>query len=366
MQSILANLTTFQKLDSLLIEAIGSLSKSHQPSFDFIQKYVPKSNQTFECNLNCNELRKKADIYFFKVEIMRIKASIGFGTFLRQNSKFLGISFDNENTYVTKNTWRKLCADLQPLEHHFHETLVESGKALGFNISLFDIPSFFKVSPNYIYEEELRQTYPLYSFCKNDHLKSSKSHRLALPSCKVPWAAIMKDSQIPERHPRNQLPIDDFCNNGTQRLFGSPVKQLPMLMLIMKYAYHLATYNDTMMIFEKLKNKLPYRVVDLPEKFRYIDKSMRPFIINFGKSNSFEQLEFEPVVTNNGLCYAWNNKRVDEIFKHSQYVDIFSNVFQPKKPRKKLMKAATKSVRFYLDAHGHYLPDRSQNEHSFR
>ena len=75
---------------------------------------------------------------------------------------------------------------------------------------------------------------------------------------------------------------------------------------------------------------------------------------------------FKPVITSNGLCYAWNNKNVNEVFKKSNYIDLFNDVFDNGSSKRTFTKAAKKVVVFYLDAHTFYLPDRMSNKKSFR
>ena len=64
--------------------------------------------------------------------------------------------------------------------------------------------------------------------------------------------------------------------------------------------------------------------------------------------------QYRPVMTNYGLCYAWNTPLISNVFK-SQYVGLFENIFNFKaQPRKK---AIIKEYNFILDKHSHdYYP----------
>ena len=161
-------------------------------------------------------------------------------------------------------------------------------------------------------------------------------------------------------HPKNMLKSDDFCYRGAADILNSDTSTL---MLAMKFAYHLATYEDVLLIHKKLKEKMPYKLLDISEKMPnpYNTKLFRPFILQSSK----QPMKFAPVLTNNGLCYGWNAKRLDYIYKKSIYMDLFISTFGNKHSLSSIQSAALKTVTFYLDRHDFYLKDRANDEKSF-
>lgn len=351
-QAILANLTSIDNIDKAMENSIGTFATMNE----FIESEIPKVNQYQKCMVECNKLIKKVRSLVLRLTVIFSDNYQRLGTFLRQNVRHLGLTFDDENVYKTKNIKKNLCNKFLQIETHIHETMLEAGKALGLNASVFDIPSLMKESNDFYFGgKELRQNFPMFTLCKTQLAKSDKN----LPYCKKYWLSIRSNTS--HYNPKIKLDPKDFCHNGTHNLLGSN-SQLPELMRVMKFAYHLATYNETLNVYKKLNYESNESKTFA---FLYETTHKRNFILQHDLGKNVEKY-FKPVITSNGLCYAWNNKNVNEVFKKSNYIDLFNDVFDNGSSKRTFTKAAKKVVVFYLDAHTFYLPDRMSNKKSFR
>ena len=95
---------------------------------------------------------------------------------------------------------------------------------------------------------------------------------------------------------------------------------------------------------------------------KYNNKIQRPYIISGPK---FTKKEFIPVVTNLGLCFAWNVKEIKAVFKPSRFVSHFTEEFLDRINVEPIQKASIMSIEVFLDKQEIMFPDRIQSKKSF-
>ena len=364
-QSILANLTTIQKLEDTMKSSIGKFGTYHQ----FIYNFVPESKENVECKKDCLKLKNKVLILLFKAQVLGFNSRMGFGTYLRQNAKLLGITFDSEDVIKNSNLNINLCKKISIVEHLYHGLMTKVGQSLGMNISIHDIPNLFQVEPPRLEEDHPRKDYPFYTLCSYSHLPefvyTDVNGNQYLPSCIRQWDEIIETSNKSEHNPYVRIP-NLFCSGGTTNITGS---NLHAIMLVMKFAYHVASHEDFKNTYKLIKGlNLPYEMIDLAEDSKFKYKQQRPYIFDFsGLPNVHldKGLSFEPVISNVGMCFSCNSLGVDTIFKTSEFEETFKNNFWNKTIMDGIKKASERSVKIFLDKHQFYLPDRSRKHKSF-
>ena len=74
--------------------------------------------------------------------------------------------------------------------------------------------------------------------------------------------------------------------------------------------------------------------------------SLIPLCAN--KSGSSPELcsEFRPALTNNGLCFSKNQGKIDEIYKSTQYIRLFKDVFLASRDQAPISKNLGSGMRF--------------------
>ena len=358
-QAVLNNVTSIEQLTKVMKTSIGKFSSE----VSFVRKFVQESDQKLSCD-DCQELYDEARNLLFKAKVLKLSSSFGFGTLLRNFASHLGKTFDQQNVFVGSKRKIQLCDEFLDTEKVFHGLMLDLGKAFGINASTHDLPAFQKIAADAKEEGEARLDYPFYTLCQykdNDEYLDIIGNKKYLPSCITKWTHILQESNVPEKNPYVEY-NGTFCSKGTANIVGS---DLAKIMKVMKFAHHLQTMKDYKDFYDLLQSlNLPYTLrpfkETINEKF-YKYESVRPFVLDYlGLSPTFQ-----PVITNAGLCQAWNHQSQNEIFKDSRFLKDFHMSFNENNSNSKGLPASIKSKLIYFDKHEVYLNDRFKSDFSF-
>ena len=138
------------------------------------------------------------------------------------------------------------------------------------------------------------------------------------------------------------------------------------IMRVMKFAHHFPSMKDYKYLHNLLQTlQLPYKLKPFREAvnekfFKY--NNVRPFVLDYLRMSP----GFEPVITNVGLCQAWNNQNQIGVFKNSSYLNAFDAIFsETNTSGDEILPASIKSKVFYFDKQEVYLADRFKTDFSF-
>ena len=284
------------------------------------------------------------------------------GTFLRNMKEIenLGPTFVDPELF--QESWCfKFAYKITNEEWFFHQDIMEKiGKSIGSNVSIFDYPKFLNLDMPRTPEDS-----PIFTLCRIQAEMIPKFTGELY--CGLLWQKnVLSTSRNQQNNPyvTGERPI---CGSGLVSHTGANFK---ILLLMMKFVYKLAESKDTEVVYDIVKKAgLPFPMKPLKQvqdqllndqhglSMRYMmDDFTKDKIYNF--ANIDDDLEVKshtrPVMTNYGLCYAWNTPLISNVF-NSQYVGLFENIFNSKaQPRKK---AIIKEYNFILDKHSHdYYP----------
>ena len=153
-------------------------------------------------------MRDKVIKFLVKIDAMSLFPNHFFGTLLRQLSINLGITFDNSR-YSGKDRKISFCQDISNLEHSVHKVLNKMANQMGINVSLLDLPKYYKVSTSYQKQNPLRKDQPFYSLCSANI--STFGNSKFLPFCPLDWYHGSKEYIT--KNPYNDKP-ESFCSGG--------------------------------------------------------------------------------------------------------------------------------------------------------
>ena len=71
-----------------------------------------------------------------------------------------------------------------------------------------------------------------------------------------------------------------------------------------------------------------------------------------------------PVITTRGLCFALNTRHMKEVYRSSEYVDNFENVFQNNISHN-VLKGHHRTIELDIDMQSKYLKDRASMSGNF-
>ena len=152
---------------------------------------------------------------------------------------------------------------------------------------------------------------------------------------------------------------NDFCTKGTENMTGS---KLVDIYKVMKFAYHIYTKEDVKFWYNKVKeSKLTYNMISL-EFFNKYWSSTRPYFIN---SPGYDNKPHQPVMTNIGLCFAWNGIPISDVFKEVKNLLSFNKELIRNITYQKPEKASIKKIEIFLDKDETTYPDRIKSPKSF-
>ena len=408
MQWLLANQTTVIELEDLLKNSIGKYGHGIT-TFKFrvyrfrhyLSKFMPKPTGDYQCSktihTSCEELEVQVTKLVIKAYALANRFE-GIGTMIRHFAHELGTTFKhdkirtkiddkifkwllvslngnfiatNGSVYISYLDFSKhsginfQCQDLNQMETTINSLMTQIGVELGTNASLLEFPTFFKTEP--FVEEQARpiSSYPIYFLCKSGPIYEEYGKELGVKWCPQEWMKVLSSSN---QHEENPYVKDHqaFCTKGSSNVTGNDLK---VIFKIMKFAYHLNTVEDTKSTYDKvLESSIPYKMVsfDRFDKFNtstYASKFQKPYFIS---SEGFDNKNFQPVITNAGLCFAWNHKEVDEIYKPSSAIESFKMEFLKNDTKKhRIKKASIKSIDIFLDKNELIYPDSLTSTHSF-
>ena len=87
-----------------------------------------------------------------------------------------------------------------------------------------------------------------------------------------------------------------------------------------------------------------------------------PYFID---SSGYGNKPHKPVMTNIGLCFAWNQRRISDVFKTSNGLQSFERELIGNVTYKKPEKASIKNIEIFLDKDEMTYPNRIKSPKSF-
>ena len=391
------NGTTFDEIDEILQTSIGKYGRTtkivmtHSLWFrTYLGKLMPKTSNVPKCKDNCQDYYSKIVTIWLKAISLSV-GHLGLGTLYRHFAPILGNTHKMGNIVLTTHPHRWLdvlvngdfigengtvtvsymdfshsngigfdCNSFKENEALFHSIATKIGLAIsGFNISLYDYPNFFKVEPSK--EEQVIPifTYPIYSWCKHDGaVYHGSNEQYGIKWCPQEWINTIQNSDQANENPYVKMP-NDFCVKGTENITGS---ELGVIYKIMKFAYHFYTEEDVKFLHDKVnESKQPYNMISY-ENFNTFWTSRRPYFID---SSGYDNKPHKPVMTNTGLCFAWNQRRISDVFKTSNGLQSFERELIGNVTYKKPEKASIKNIEIFLDKDEMTYPNRIKSPKSF-
>ena len=236
--AIVNNDTSLAILQEKLISVIGQ-SKS---IWAFIEENLgPNMNtsQAERCDESCENLKSKAYKFLLKVDTLKGVSRIRFGTILRQSSLSLGESFKN-SIFKNSLSGRMECSKINEMEVKIHKILDSLKQTFNTNLSVIDLPNFFKISSIYTQTMEYTKSIPYYTICglENKEIYEGKM------KCKSHWkfTVFRKDEPSVFR---------DVCIKDIQELQG---QNLTSIFFILKIAYHLGSFENLKLLHSAASN----------------------------------------------------------------------------------------------------------------
>ena len=341
------NITSFEKLEDTLVSSVGMIGSPSNFALDFI----PKSQSNLaKCDDNdCLILKEKVLKFFVKTFLFSMK-DVQFGTFLRQMSKSLGITFDS--VPVSSSSKRKVetCDLITDIEHLIFNATIDIGKKLGIpNGVLYDVPNFHKITPDKKRDDPLRKYFPLTSYCQAKNKVCQQEEEIKISSGKCLNLPLCTDKSTHK-----------ICSNGENVKFTGT--NISAIATIMKFAFHMVDETDILNLYDTISSlNLPYKLK--PRNESITKSSMTTFLPALYKRHVDADVQLVP--STDGLCYAWNGLDIRKVFKPSQYFkDIGDHFFEDR--NFSIRNGAWRRAQFVFDKHDGYLNDREKTEQSFK
>lgn len=343
------NLTSFEKLEETLVSSVGMVGSPSNFALDFIPK---SQNNLAKCDDNeCLMLKEKILKFFVKTFLFSMK-DVQFGTFLRQMSKLLGITFDS--VPVSSSSKRKVvtCDLVTEIERLIFNATIDVGKKLGIpNGVIYDVPNFHKITPNKKEDDPLRKYFPLTSYCqaKDEACQTQKEQEIQISSGKCLNLPLCTDKSTHK-----------VCYNGENTKFTGT--NISAIATIMKFAFHMVDKTDILNLYDVISSlNLPYQLK--PRNESITKSSMTTFLPALFKRHVDADVQLVP--STDGICYAWNGLDIRKVFRPSQYFkDIGDQFFEDQNLT--IRNGAWRRAQFVFDKHEGYLNDRENTEQSFR
>ena len=130
----------------------------------------------------------------------------------------------------------------------------------------------------------------------------------------------------------------------------------------MRFAYHLNTEEDNHELYDKVKEAKPqYQMISYKDFSKSWISTWPYFINSLGFGNKF----YHPIQTNVGLCFAWNQMSISEVFKQSIALEGFMAKLIGNNTTDGIAKASIKKIESFLNKQEVMNPDRIKSPKSF-
>ena len=344
------NMISFDAIKEKAIQNYGVYSTVQTFIHKFLKAEVEiKSNCAKICLQNQRPLKR----LFLKIDAMGYKKETGIGTILRYISDKMAFMFGNFEFFNIANRRITKCDDIAKTEEIVHKTMLKLALKIGLNVSLHDLPNFYKVFTSKFKLPDLVKNQPFYSYC-NSNLNFSSDK---FPFCPIFWYK-MKSYEM-TRNPYIDHP-GSICTGKLNEYAG---RNMSAILIVMKFAYHLSNIEDIKSVYNLVKNiNFPYKLQNLDKVLYGFQNNPFPFFKDYIYSD--ETFEIAPTLTSNGLCYNWNGLPVPNLFNNYDYIQDFDNSLNISKT-KSIKNGSIRKISFILDKHESYLPDRQTNDGLF-
>ena len=278
---------------------------------------------------------------------------IAMGTFLAHFSRHHGITFYRDAHFPFFIT------PMEELDIHLHEVLSELYSNMSntlMQVSLFDIPSLLGSlkSENYLDNKQFGLPWimqPAYSTLVNEDCNMEFFGKYDQQ-----WRDYLSSEGV---HPCKGDEISSCCHYWGRKL----ARNFKATMSVMRFAYpQTQSTQDHVQMGDLFKNwtTLQSRFTLLDPKFY---KALLPnHVLNMfpscweGKRHEMKQGcdLFQPILTADGICHAYNSLKLSDVFKPSPYLKTFTEVYnvtlkEQVSIRNSSMSGLKSRVTFYLD-----------------
>lgn len=384
------NQTTLDEIYKKVRQSLGHGFKFNTIVRDMEKKFGKfKSLPPIHSQIDENRLNKsiaEADLFYKKgYFIFGRTGFVEFGQLLSKFSHLFGQSFRLEE--VVESIYKtRYCALLVKEERKIHDFYASLAQVLGFqNMSLFELPRFVHPPPiSKLSMPTFRDRTP-YTSChqtlSDDNIESATSR------CSD---AIFYHDNGKQGHPCTGKDSKPECCDVTKALGG--LENLENLMRVMRYARHLSPAQDNFTrFFEPFFDSEAKRQIKYPFHhfksgyFRNGRLAFNPHTVipmcHFYDGQTLSKTSqirldreceiIQPVITNRGLCMAFNSDSFQTLFNTNEYLQILRKVFETELERElPIVKSTTSEdhVGFtaFLDQRTYLQPDLQYAEnHDF-
>ena len=261
----------------------------------------------------CNHVKKMITVAYLVID------QIGFGSFLVWLSEELNAF---QKGFLHYN--QEFC-DLTNEENFLHDYFTDLSQ--GLNLSLYDLPAML-ARPKELFNMTYESAF-LHQRCKVD--KDTRATHIE--NCRSLWASeiLSLDFELFKHHPCDEKTEQNCC-------FGKYLNgSIETIFKVMRLAQRRGKSNiDIEHLLKDTKKAIKYDL-KYEHGFWYDFGSMIP-VCSVGNSFSLHSgftseaddcLLFEPIVTDVGICYAYNADLTTQILKESPFKEAFAKAYEP-------------------------------------
>ena len=315
----------------------------------------------------CNNLLFNTKILYAILnagDLMNSQDAMGFGNLLSYFAKEVTGMIHEGNVKIEYSTFdeyleiypdfgKYLCDQMTSLDLKLHEYFKDLGIPLGFqrnySLSLFEIPSMLGPA---MHSRKERMQYSkdifAYSKCSLNRMSTSATFHQCFVNY---WREYLKDGKI---HPCDKSP---FCCHFWTKSMNNNLRSI-MQVMRMAIGRGKSHFNVTNFLQPYLKDSkyLKYPLnIDTIRKFYNNDlvedkNSYIPWC-KYVEENHFTSCDiFEPVLTDQGVCYSFNAEPIHSILQNSTFKDAFINAYESElKDSKQIKKSKGAGQNFALE-----------------
>ena len=330
-------------IDANIKSILKSLINETDVDYSFFYNYYYNNYNEDKANCTSNDCLATLKQFYGIVEAMyeaNPSPNLPFGSLL---SWFLPQEYEQFSNDVKILGMNSLDVDSYFIEQkqaylNAHDLFTELTKYYGFkankSISLFDIPAIMSENTDSNQKEKVRASQSYAFYMTQNNITQAELNR-----CYNVWNAYSVD-QTGKKHPCEE----DCCNKGPKSM-GNNLEAIMRVMRIArgrgKARFNLTEILQKVINDEEMRHPIRFRKEDLEERKSIKDANAVIPFCELSDATNNEKTEdgnvithepechlFDPVITNVGICHAFNAIKTSEMLELSYFKQSFENAFK--------------------------------------
>ena len=286
---------------------------------EFLQNTFSWKGSSVSTTIDPNIRNKAKKLYVLGMTMLNTDQKMPFGHF---TSHFADLS----TLSLSEDKWSNLevCSKATSMDKRLHDYFQSLSRMMGFNdsvnVSIFDIPSMLANLDNFKTILQVIKESFTFTQCQQNN------QNFAFENCFFQWNQYVKGKMA---HPCEKNDTVPFCCHAWSKLLGHDLTPIMRIMrLASRRGRPMMNNQEIQSLMNSTINKFPVNPIGVGHYLKDVSKDPTSIIIKSNFKGQSNDALFSPVLTNKGLCHAFNAYPIQKVLKVSSFQKSFTEAFK--------------------------------------